>query len=219
MQIQSYSSTYWLKEWLKPHVYPLHSWYYYSGKFYADYPIVSMYIHYLAGFLYRYIDPISYSKQYPHEYEEHPVGSSIKEFEKWGIRLTILLTTFITYYPCVIWIVTKLIEKRKAAYRLILITLFLNAPFILYTDYLMVQFNCVHYSFFLFTIYFCLKKEFYKATIFASLTVLTKQITVLLCVPVGLYIIAENLKKLNKQKKNFTQIGRASCRERVSTPV
>ena len=159
----------------------------------------------VTGFLYRYIDPISYNTQWPDEYEQYPIGVSIREFEKWGIKITVLLVTLVTYYPCVIWIVTKWIEKRKSAYRLTVIALFLNSPFLLYTDFLMFQFNCVHYSFYLLTIYFCFKKEFYKATFFGSLAILTKQIAIYLAIPVGFYIIAENLKMLNKQKKNSTQ--------------
>ena len=132
--------------WMKiRHVYPSHQWYYNSGPWCPDYPMVSLYFHYFSGFLYEYFYPGNTPN------ENFSLADIVSDSKKYSIRVTILILTYIVYYPSAIWVVTKIIDKKKTAFRFILIMLLLNNPILMLTEYMMVQINTPHYVSYLFT--------------------------------------------------------------------
>ena len=123
------------------------------------------------------------------------------------MRATIIIFTVLLYYPTVVFIVQKLCkDTTKNAQKLIIISLFLNMPLVLHIDYLNTQINALHLCTFLFAYYFTRERQFTLATIFACLSMLSKQIVLPLALPIGFYALACSIKTSIVKKENTRQV-------------
>ncbi len=186
---------YWFHySWLKlTHRKPVADWYDDTEDTYMNFPQLTAYTHYLMGFLVRYM--------YPKDFNTSNVygdGDST-ETAKWGVRCAFLVVTVLLYYPTVILVVLRILEKSKRSCKLMVIAIFLVMPSFAYVEFGSTQENSGQFGCLLLAFYFFHKENLYLGTVFYTLALFYKQVLVMF-LPVTIAFILGNIwQKLNNQ--------------------
>lgn len=175
-------------------------WYDHFGNSYLDYPLLTGYLHYVASFIYSYLNPHSLETVTLEQLVRNAELLSVTPEIKFAMRTTIYVVTLLTYYPLTVAAVMLLVSAQKPLLRLVVISLLLNAPLFILFDFTLLQFNCVHYGLFFMAYVFAYREEFVKSTIAACLCIFFKHICAFMVLPIGFYAIGCTLRDAKKPK-------------------
>eukprot|EP00826_Nyctotherus_ovalis_P006827 TRINITY_DN11662_c0_g1_i9.p1 TRINITY_DN11662_c0_g1~~TRINITY_DN11662_c0_g1_i9.p1 ORF type:complete len:485 (+),score=115.38 TRINITY_DN11662_c0_g1_i9:308-1762(+) len=177
---------------------PVHRWYDHHGDAQFDYTLLSGYQHFVASFVYMYFDPNSFGKIGLEQLKDAGLLPITWEI-KLAMRITVYVFTVLTYYPIVVAVSMLLVDARKPLLRLILVSLLLNAPLFILVDFVLVQFNCLHYGLYLLAYLFAYRKRFVESTVITTICLHFKHMSAPMVFPIGFYAIAHTLKKAQDQ--------------------
>lgn len=184
------------------HTIPIHQWYDHNGNHYFDHGILTGYLLYIGGHIFRIFAANEFRRIPLNKLRRPDVDLGVDINAMFSMRFTVFLMTILTYYPVVVAVTLLMVDARKPVYRFIIIFLMLNAPMMILADYVLVQINCVCYSMFILAYFFAYKKMFTESTVATSACLLLKHVSAPMVLPIGFYALGHTWKKAEKEGKS-----------------
>eukprot|EP00826_Nyctotherus_ovalis_P064999 TRINITY_DN9543_c0_g1_i13.p1 TRINITY_DN9543_c0_g1~~TRINITY_DN9543_c0_g1_i13.p1 ORF type:complete len:544 (-),score=93.93 TRINITY_DN9543_c0_g1_i13:151-1782(-) len=189
--------------WMKmSHTIPIHQWYDYNGSSNFYIGILSGYLLYIGGQIFRIFAANEFRRIPLSDIWRPNMPLDVDINAMFSMRFTIFLMTVLTYYPIIIVVTMLMVDAHKPMYRILIIFLLLNAPMMILVDYLLVQINCVSYSMFILAYFFAYKKMFTESTVATCICLLLKHVSAPMALPIGFYAIGYTWKKAEKEGKS-----------------
>ncbi len=183
--------------WMKmTHRIPLQDWYDNIEYTHLDYPPLAAYMHYLLGYLMRYIvGPRFMTTGIYNSFE-------FTATEKWGMRLTVFLCNSLTYNTALIFIVCNYWRALTTSRKLLIIFMYQFLTYYFLIDFMPTQINGPHFALLLLSLYSGICHHFKTCTVLFTLATLFKHSSAMYAIPIGIYIACVLWRQLGETKNS-----------------
>lgn len=131
-------------------------------------PHISVFIHYIIGFLFRALNSHDFYETRLYSYREMNIQI------RFSFNFAIFLANLLFYYPTIIFLVEKTLNNIRLSYRIIISILILNIPTYVITEYTYGFFNVFSITLLLWSLYFFINGYLILGTIVITLCSFTK---------------------------------------------
>lgn len=159
-------------------------------------PPLSLYLHYIMGEVYSFLDPDTFSQVH--------LGAGKNTLTQpmiFAMRVILIFANAITYYPAAIFVVKQQFRGKSVLVTLLSLALLLNLPILSLVDYARNEVVGPHLAFLLLVAHFASGESFILATVALALGTLMNAPTVWFFIPVAAYAVACAAAKSNSRSQ------------------
>jgi len=181
---------------------PLKDWYDNAIYTHLDYPPLAAYIHWLLSFIARGYDTAFFDNSNICTHYNEPHQEFTPEAFH-GLRLAVFVANTLTYNIALPYVICSYYKAYRPLFKLIMIILFQFPTYYSLIDFGDCQINGPHYAFLILGLLEITRENFGWATLYWTLSSLYKQFTLLLAVPLAIYIVYKTYEKYNTESNTL----------------